>query len=142
VAGTSLRVWASWQPVHVRWPFAVGVTKPGVTERFVQYFAERARQHFRCAVAPHQPATPFGKSVRVRPLRALTCASAPPGGLQSNRERTMKTNRNNTLKLRAHSIRTLTRSELLVANGGKSYLPCGKSWTTENPEPKHNPNSV
>ena len=30
----------------------------------------------------------------------------------------MKTNRNNTLTLRAHSIRTLTPGELRVANGG------------------------
>jgi hypothetical protein len=52
----------------------------------------------------------------------------------------MKTNNDTTLKLRAHSIRTLTASELRGAHGGKSYLPCGKSWTTEDPQPKHNPN--
>ena len=52
----------------------------------------------------------------------------------------MNTNRNNTLKLRAHSIRMLTAGELRAALGGKSYLPCGKSWTGEDPQPKHNPN--
>jgi len=37
----------------------------------------------------------------------------------------MITNRNNTLKLRKHSIRTLTPKELNVVHGGDNSSNCG-----------------
>ena len=39
----------------------------------------------------------------------------------------MKTNRTSTLRLRAHSIRTLTPTELRLAHGGVIDTTCGKS---------------
>ena len=39
----------------------------------------------------------------------------------------MKTNRNTTLTLRAHSIRALTPSELRLAHGGVIDTTCGRS---------------
>jgi hypothetical protein len=41
----------------------------------------------------------------------------------------MITNRNNSLKLRKHSIRTLTRSELNVVHGGGSGTR--QDWVTQ-----------
>ena len=49
----------------------------------------------------------------------------------------MNTNRNNMLALRRHTIRTLTPSELRIANGG-----CGPTFScqTQDPQPRHGPN--
>jgi hypothetical protein len=41
----------------------------------------------------------------------------------SERKHTMSANRNNTLTLRKHSIRTLTPTELRVVNGGFNPQP-------------------
>ena len=48
----------------------------------------------------------------------------------------MITNRNNTLKLRAHSVRNLTAAELRAARGGCGD-PCPDPW---GPQRAHGPN--
>jgi hypothetical protein len=103
----------------VAWMFTTVRSAPGKTAAATKSAVAVAVLTFGDLDAlPKNPSRPLPQPLRDRRPSAAPAKNTSLPRDHRDKRYSMSTNRNNTLKLRKHSIRTLTPSELRVAHGG------------------------